>query len=154
MKRAPDHILQEAIKTGEEILQSSWLVDFKRDFFDILCWKVSERFGKYNTQFRSRLGMQSQRPDLIHEHIIPRATLWELAQKGVPAADLFKHCQACIITRDEHKRLHNISERPWSWCRYIEAGIDIFDTQENRIVSVDELHAMADLSRSELFGWL
>jgi hypothetical protein len=80
----------------------------------------------------------SQQPgasDLRHEHVIPRKTLRDAMEKD-PARvpDILRGAIACIVTKTEHDQLTALGGDYDGWERYIAAGIDVYDEQEDRLL--------------------
>ena len=121
-----DKIREGTIACVEALFSATSLVVVKRAFFDTACWLVSERNGKFNTRYRSQSSLNANNAILRHEHVIPRSSLWFVARRSLSPRDALLMCEGCIVTEDEHRKLH-AAEDTYSWDRYAKAGVTVID---------------------------
>ena len=136
-------ILEGAIASVEAVFQTSAPLVVKRALFDKACWLVSERHGKYKTRYRTSDSSSAPTELLRHDHVIPRAHLWIVARTTMTVSEALRLCEGCLVTEEEHKRLHDIDDA-YGWERYVKAGIQVIDTSTGKIVPADLL---LDLSK-------
>lgn len=135
-------VLSGVISAVEAIFQTDAPESVKRALFDKACWIVSERSGKYETRYRSEDSFASKN-ELRHEHVIPRAQLWfVVTRKTMSVSDAFVACEACVVTKVEHLRLHAVEEA-YGWERYAKAGIRVIDCSSGEEIPTSRLLAMS-----------
>ncbi len=98
---------------------------------DAAVWRWTERFGKYRTGFvtsAARLQRTANQQtkgrwlhqDLQHEHVVTKSFL-KAQMREVGDATPLLNAVACIVTREEHRRLN--ASVAHGWQRYVDAGI-------------------------------
>lgn len=121
--------LEDVHKAIESIWESNIKEKLKKDIFDLLIWRVTEINGKYNTQYRSKMALEIKDTKLLHhEHVISRKYLKERLLKAKNKKELkeiMDSILACVVLREEHKKLKNDIE---GFERYKKVGIEIVDT--------------------------
>ncbi|MCD4666814.1 hypothetical protein K8R47_03320 [archaeon] len=125
--------LEDIYKTAEAIWKLEINSKLKKELFDILIWKITEINGKYNTKYRSEgaLGVKDVK-QLHHEHVMTRKKSKEKLESAKSIEEIKKildNLQACIVTREEHKKLDNKID---GWERYKKAGIKVFDVSGDK----------------------
>lgn len=118
----------------------------RRQLIDIAIWKYTEASGlfpypKYNLRFVSQGARNLEvEASVNHEHVWPRRWIldklfakrsWSLEEL---TAFLREHAVACVVTIEEHALLGNA--RPPGWKRYAEAGVRVWDRQEQAYLDV------------------
>jgi len=135
-------VLNGAIFAVDAVFQTDAPLSVKRALFDTACWLVSERYGKYKTRYRSEGSLVASKNELRHEHIIPRAQLWFVARRTMSVSDALRACEACVVTKEEHSRLHAVEEA-YGWERYAKAGIMVIDSSSGDPVPRSRLIKMS-----------
>jgi tricorn protease-like protein len=106
-----------------------------RRTLDRCIWEYTKADGKYKTRWRSRgaLGV-SDKSRLTHEHVVPRKILVDrMLDHPERVADIMAQALGCVVTREEHKRLTDVTRANPSlqgWDRYETAGVAVVDTWE------------------------
>jgi hypothetical protein len=128
------HKIDDIFHAVEILWQSNMTINLKKELMDILIWKITESYGgKYNTKYRSEGALEIKAvKKLHHEHVFTRKEI----KKGLVSAksegelrDIFSKVEACVVTREEHKKLdHKLK----GWKRYKEAGIKVFDVSADK----------------------
>ncbi len=137
-------VLSGVISAVEAIFQTDAPESVKHALFDKACWIVSERFGKYGTRYRSEDALASKKNEWRHEHVIPRAQLrFVVTRKTMSVSDAFVACEACVVTEEEHRRLHAVGKAYYGWERYAKAGISVIDCSSGEEIPTSRLLTMS-----------
>ena len=124
----------ESAKTGiKAILSPQILERHKDELLSVLIWKITEAHGKYTLRYRSRGSLENPSTKMHHEHVFPRK--WLISQlKAHP--DQLDHILSsaigCVVTVLEHRALCTVDRNLMGWERYEAAGIEVFDTVNNK----------------------
>ncbi len=100
----------------------------KRDMLKHGIWQVSVSTGDFYARYRSesvrhKVGQQIQR-----DHINPKQNLVKELLDPEPDLDaIIQRAHCCIVTKDEHRRLHDVDDGLDGWARYKAAGIPVYD---------------------------
>lgn len=140
-----DTKLQFCVTALEKILDVPGCPDLKEDLFRAVVWIVSELDGKYTTRYRSRAALEAPAGTVQHEHVVPMRDLWALVNGPLKPAQLLPQITACVVTRDEHRKLTACDRRPgapFGWMRYADCKIPVVDMQEQRDLRPNDLQAM------------
>jgi hypothetical protein len=139
-----DKIREGTIACIDAIFGTSAPDSVKRKLFDTACWIVSERNGKWTTSYRSQASLKVEKNLLRHEHVIPRLTLWSLVtEKKMPVRDVLMMCEGCVVTKEEHERLHKVVDGH-SWDRYVKAEVTVIDMSTKQVVPLQTLMEMSE----------
>jgi hypothetical protein len=99
-------------------------------------WQVSEATGSFYTRYRSEGVIRTVGVKIQRDHIYQKRTLVE--QLLAPDSDLkaiIERARCCIVTKDEHDRLHQVDGGLDGWDRYRAAGVVVYDMcDETRVV--------------------
>lgn len=126
-----------------QILQMNGLIEkHQREFLTIALWKWTEASGiapheKYNVRFCSAGTRAAEPAKVNHEHVWPRKgmidkllTEHQASDAATVRAFLEAHGIACIVTVEEHALLGSSAGN--GWARYVNAGVEVWDRQEER----------------------
>jgi hypothetical protein len=108
----------------------------RKNLADLAVWWVTGAAGKYSTRYRSSgvlaLPDEGVWGQLVHEHVFTRRTL--VTELLVAAADqleaILRSAVACVVTKEEHRRLSPFDKTHTGWDRYLAAGIDVYDMSD------------------------
>ena len=140
-----DEKLRFCVTALEKILEIPGGGEIKEDLFRAVVWIVSELDGKFTARFRSRSALEAPAGTVQHEHVFPMKDLWALVRGPVRPAQLLPLVAACVVTRDEHRRLSAYDRNPnarFGWLRYMECQIPVVDMLAQRDVSTKEFQDM------------
>jgi len=99
---------------------SGILPEHRQEALEVPLWKITEAEGKYAIRFRSSASLSSPEHKAIHEHVFRIASLAkELVESRPEDVDdlIKKKAVACIVTEEEHVRLH-LDKSLDGWERY------------------------------------
>ncbi len=120
------YTLNDCHKVVEEVWKMNISNNLKKNLMDFLIWKITEINGKYKTKYRSKEAMNiKDTKKLHHEHVFSRKKLKEdlvNAKSLEEVRNILKKIEACIVTREEHKKLKNDID---GWERYKKANIEV-----------------------------
>ena len=91
-------------------------------------WQVAVATGNFYARYRSETVIQKVGLKVQRDHICKKKAL--IAELLGPKPDIEKIIEracCCIVTAEEHKRLHDIDESLDGWDRYRAAGIVVYD---------------------------
>jgi hypothetical protein len=129
--------ISSALAAARAILHSEALPIHKRELLGICIWKLSEAEAtrKYATRYMSVRALGQPAQQLAHEHVFERSKLARALIAGELAIDdLPDLAIACVVTREEHRRLNQVSRADPTldgWDRYRAASIAVVDRAEN-----------------------
>lgn len=129
----------------EKILAIPGGWEVKEELFRAVVWIVSELDGKYTTRFRSKAALEAPAGTVQHEHVFPMKDLWAIAQGRMKPAELLPLVAACVVTRDEHRKLSAYDRSPdakFGWYRYIACKIPVEDMETGKELSQADLQKM------------
>lgn len=130
-----EQILKSAKEAIRVIVASKKIIArHKKELISYMCWKITEVSGKYRNQRYvsedvKRIGVSVLIKNrlLRHEHVFTRHYLTEQIIKNPKHLDkILKNCIACLVTREEHRRLEDYKI---GWRRYEVAKIRVYDTK-------------------------
>lgn len=126
-----------------------------------LCWSATELrpgpVSKYRAQRYCSIAVRPQLDQwhgpkgLRHDHVVEKRHLREALRAVRSENDVVQvvsAARACIVTPAEHARLGCSANR--GWYRYVDAGISVWDRDEDRELN---LEAAAEEQRRQ-FSWL
>ena len=104
----------------------------RRRLLSTTVWKMTEADDKHNLRYRSRAALDAaSKSDVRHEHVIPRAVLVQrMIDEPHRVAEILSEAVACLVTKEEHRRLGRGS----GWERYKLAGIEVVDMVDGSTV--------------------
>jgi hypothetical protein len=112
----------------------------RKGLVDLAVWWVTGASGKYATRYRSSgvlaLPHKGAWSELVHEHVYTRLRLVTemLAAPADQREAILRSAVACIVTKDEHRRLRPFDKTHIGWDRYRAAGIDVYDMTNRSVV--------------------
>ena len=128
--RESDDRIRSAIAAIKGILPLPLTKPHRRRFLSLALWKLTEADGKYKTRFQSKCSIGLPRSDLRHEHVYRREKMIsDLIANPEQVDRIAARAVACVVTKEEHERLHKIERELDGWERYKRAGIVVIDTQ-------------------------
>lgn len=126
-----DKRIKSAYLAISEILKLDLYFSHKKELLSTCIWKITEANGKYSTRFISEKALEQikNKSNIQHEHVFERKYLIEkLLETPSLSEETLNNAIACLVTKDEHKLLTNISKNNLQgWDRYIEANIKVYD---------------------------
>ena len=91
-------------------------------------WEVARASGNYYSRYRSERVRNTVGEPIQRDHIFKKRTLVEELLSPSPNLDkILDQAQCCIVTKNEHDKLHDIDNNLDGWDRYREAGILVYD---------------------------
>jgi hypothetical protein len=108
----------------------------KRTMLIQAIWQVAECTGSFYSRYRSERVIKRQGLRIQRDQIYKKPTLIaELlaAQRDLDA--IIQQAQCCVVTEDEHRKLHKVDTRLDGWDRYRAAGIAIYDMASRKLVT-------------------
>jgi len=142
-KEDSDLILNGAIAAVQAVFGTDAPLGVKRALFDTACWLVSERNGKYNLRYATLDSLSSPKNLLRHEHVFPRAGLWFVARRTMSVSQALQLCVSCLVTTEEHEKLHGLKVDAYGWERYAMAGIPVVDCCNGKPIPPERLVEMS-----------
>jgi hypothetical protein len=129
----PDQRIDSAKTAIRAILPLAILERHKDEVLSLLIWKITEAGGKYTLRYRSRGSIENQSSKKQHEHVYPRKWLIsQLKAKPDQLDQILERAIGCLVTIQEHRAVSAVDSNLLGWDRYKAAGVDVFDTRENR----------------------
>jgi hypothetical protein len=99
-------------------------------------WQVCESTGSFRARHRSESVIRTVGQKIQRDHIFKKQTLIAELLGSEPNLDtIIEQARCCIVTEDEHKRLHRIDESLDGWDRYRAAGIVVYDMLDEKRVA-------------------
>lgn len=133
MKHTPKEIIESARTTIIPILPLQILPAHKNELLSVLFWKITQVNGKYNLRYHSEDVKSGNNPKnkIRHEHVYTKKWLsQQLIAKPESVDTIIEKVVACLVTKEEHARLHKVPREYVGWDRYTHAGIRVYDTKE------------------------
>lgn len=91
-------------------------------------WEIAKASGNFCSRYRSDRVIQNPGFRIQRDHIFKKSTLVEELLSPTPDIDrVMEQALCCIVTRDEHERLHGIDVNFDGWDRYRDARISVYD---------------------------
>jgi hypothetical protein len=132
-----DERRESSIRAMEGILALEIDDAHKKRLLSRCIWFYTEADGKWKTKYESyavHAGIEHKMRR--HEHVYTRKKLIaELQQRQKSVSEIAQHIIACIVTAEEHKKLHEIEKKNPKldgWVRYKQAGIDVVERQTGK----------------------
>ena len=122
--------------------------DHPRRLLNEAIWFWTERGSparKYRLRFRTPaalalqhdLGLTQAAKQLAHEHVHERAqVVARLKETGADLAGVLRSAEACVVTREEHRRLAEVAPAT-GWARYRKAGIHPIDMNSGQPMDLE-----------------
>lgn len=91
-------------------------------------WEVAKATGDFCGRYRSEGAIRTDGSRIQRDHIYKKSTL--IAELLTPSPDLdrvIEQARCCIVTAEEHRKLHDIDGDLDGWDRYRAAGIIVYD---------------------------
>jgi hypothetical protein len=120
--------ISSAVTAINALLPLDLYAAHKRELLGICIWKITEADGKTKVRYWSKGAIGGDRQALQHEHVHERKELIHRLLSGEPVDVVIKDAVACMVTKEEHRRLGQSDES--GWFRYNEAGIQVYDSRE------------------------
>jgi hypothetical protein len=122
----------------------------KRRLLNTCRWQLtqSEAYGKRNLRYATKAACklldQDRGRELQHEHVHTRKQLIEVLMQATPCRSeeveqILRSACACLVTIGQHKQLSKSDPHLRGWERYENAKLRVYDRDEERVVSYDEL---------------
>ena len=93
-------------------------------------WEVAKATGDFCGRYRSEAVIRHPGQMIQRDHIYQKRTLVEELLGPAPNIDsIIERAYCCIVTAEEHAKLHGLSPKLDGWERYRAAGIVVFDMQ-------------------------
>ncbi len=121
--------ISSAIIAINALLPLNLYTAHKKELLSICIWKITEADGKTKVRYWSEGAIDSNRQSLQHEHVHVRKELIHKLVSGESVDTVIKDAIACMVTKDEHRRLGQSGES--GWLRYKDAGIRIYDAKKH-----------------------
>lgn len=128
--RDHDVRITSATKAIHAILPLDLYPAHKRELLSVCFWKITEADGKFKVRYWSKGSLENPQSKIHHEHVNERRALIKRLLDGEDVNSVIADAIACMVTRDEHKHLGSSSLQ--GWARYIEMGIQVYDSLEKR----------------------
>ncbi len=133
------------LRSAEEVIKciicnEKVLDKHKKGVISLMIWMVTERYGKYNTRYRSEKTkeMICWNRGMRHEHINGRKGLiCDMLKNPKKISVILENAIACVVTKEEHEILNKIDKNKPNlkgWERYKEAKIKVYDMQMNKFL--------------------
>jgi hypothetical protein len=107
----------------------------KRDMLVHGIWEVAKATGNFNGRYRSQSVIDRTGLTIQRDHIYKKKTLVDELLRPAPDLDMIiERARCCIVSVDEHQRLHGVGNDLDGWDRYRAAGVIVHDMlQQTRI---------------------
>ena len=149
--RDADQQIASAITVIKAILPLRLYPGHLKQFLSRALWKITEaeaggRSGKLRIRYRSKESLSPTHGKLQHEHVYQqREMIEELIAHPDRVEEIVSKAIACVVTKEEHRRLHRIARSVDGWARYLQTGIVVVDTATGEIADLNQLAAEARL---------
>ncbi len=124
-----------------DVLKMNIPKELKKDFMDVMIWKISGADGKYKTRYCSCGALQSD-GDIQHEHVFTIDFIKNrFLSEGNDFSKTISLIIGCLVTKVEHKTLSKFGRDIVGWERYKKANIEIYDMsgEEPKKCNIDYL---------------
>lgn len=123
------HVRIESAKTIINALVSLDLYSpHQKELISNALWKITEADGKYKLRYWSEGSLSATQSNWHHEHVCERKELVSRLLNGEMIDDVIQDVIACVVTRDEHKKLTQSMKQ--GWARYMDVSIRVYDSKE------------------------
>lgn len=102
----------------------------KTELIRVCLWKITEADGKKKVRYWSEGAMSNANAKLQHEHVHEMRELISRLLAGEEIRNVVNDAVACMVTEQEHASLRKSSSTGWQ--RYKDAGINVFDSKDQR----------------------
>jgi hypothetical protein len=98
-------------------------------------WEVARATGDFCGRYRSETVIRFEGCKIQRDHIYQKSTLVEQLLGASPDIDsIMDRARCCIVTAEEHEKLHRLQKNFDGWDRYRAAGVAVYDMQsETRV---------------------
>ena len=98
-------------------------------------WEVAHATGDFLGRYRSEAVIRNPGQKIQRDHIYQKRTLIEELLGPSPDIDsIVERACCCVVTEEEHGKLHTVSRRLDGWERYKAAGVVVYDMKtETRV---------------------
>ena len=119
----------EDVKTLLETLRGlSVALPLKKRMLVHGIWEVAKATGDFCGRYRSEAVIRNPGQKIQWDHIYDKRTLVEELLGPAPNIDsIIERACCCIVTEEEHVKLHALSPKLDGWERYRAAGIVVYD---------------------------
>jgi hypothetical protein len=91
-------------------------------------WEVAKATGDFRGRYRSEGVIRSVGVRIQRDHIYKKSALVEELLSTSPDLDrVIERARCCVVTIDEHRRLHDVDGGLEGWDRYKAAGVIVYD---------------------------
>lgn len=128
---------QDAIRIIKLILADNEISDnMKEKVIDVMLWNITGigegSLGQYLIRFRSTNSINNKDSELRHEHVYQRKNLRKLIlTEGALSQETIDNIIGCVVTKEEHEKLHKVDKSLDGWDRYVAANIEVQDMENN-----------------------
>lgn len=148
--------LRFCVAALDKILEIPGSPGLQEELFRAIVWIVSEIDGKFATRYRSREALAAPAGTVQHEHVVPMRQLWAIIrQKHMSPARLLPLVTACVVTREEHRRLtahDRLPDAEFGWLRYAKCRIPVMDLLEQRELAAADLQKLNEPLEDAVHG--
>ena len=126
----------EQIEDSKTIIKAVLMLDIHEDMkkkvMDTMLWNITGAFGKFQTRYISDGAKLSNGDPLRHEHVFTKKSLVTRIMDKLEDLDtILKDAIGCVVTNEEHKRLHDKGKDDEGLKRYIKAGIKVWELDDD-----------------------
>jgi len=122
------------------ILRMSILKQHKCELLKAMLWKITMAHGgKDKIRYRSEAVWNGREENLkkYHEHVWTLQWLTDqLIDKPSQQDDILENAIACMVTKEEHIRLHRDGKKHIGWERYKMARIQVYDAKTGTLCPI------------------
>jgi hypothetical protein len=99
-------------------------------------WEVAVATGGFCARYRSEAVIQTVGAKIQRDHIFKKkALITELLGPNPDIEKIIERGRCCIVTTDEHRKLHDVDESLDGWERYRVAGIVVYDMLDGKKIT-------------------
>ena len=126
-KHAIKHILS---------MEAPVIEEHKKSLISRMLWKVTEAHGKYTTRYFSEKALTCTKHEQRHDHVWTRRKMVQsLIDNPMRLDEEINRAIACIVTKEEHRKLSEFDASYDGWERYKMAKIRVWDRKDNTQIS-------------------
>lgn len=122
--------IQSAITAINALLPLDLYPAHKTKLIGTCIWKITEADGKAKVRYWSEGALSNPSAKLQHEHVHQKKELISRLLAGEEIVSVVNDAIACMVTKQEHARLHHSSNTGWQ--RYKDAEIRVFDSKDQQ----------------------
>ena len=139
-----DKRIKSAIMALKALTVLDLYPEHREELLTVCLWKITTADGnangkskKFKIKFRSEKVIKSlstpKEKNLRHDHVYTRKLLIDrIINNPDKIDDIVKDAIGCVVTKDEHDKLHSVDEKLQGWERYKAAGIKVWDLKEGK----------------------